>query len=300
MDPSTGFHVFTELAHRQRGRCCGCGCRHCPYQHANLTDKSRAQQPSWLTPFEVAPAHTARPTAAPHKPAVDVLFWSGGKDSFLALRALMREQAAHVTTASGTSAANTEGTDSGGARRAGSSVVLLTTYDASSRVVAHQEVGIADIMRQAAHLQLPLVGVPLHPGLEYLDRVGQGLQLVAHEARVARLCFGDLHLEHVRAWRDGQMPRFGSLHYPLWRTAYEVLLDDLEASKVPCALTALAGLEGTSVPQGMEVGRAFDRGAYSLSRSAGWDGFGENGEFHSLAKVWEVPRTVALGLSQPS
>jgi hypothetical protein len=31
VDPSTGFFVFTELGLLARGRCCGSGCRHCPY-----------------------------------------------------------------------------------------------------------------------------------------------------------------------------------------------------------------------------------------------------------------------------
>jgi hypothetical protein len=31
LDPATGFFVFTERFHRDRGRCCGSGCRHCPY-----------------------------------------------------------------------------------------------------------------------------------------------------------------------------------------------------------------------------------------------------------------------------
>ena len=26
-----GNYVFTELYHRERGRCCRNGCRHCPY-----------------------------------------------------------------------------------------------------------------------------------------------------------------------------------------------------------------------------------------------------------------------------
>jgi len=32
VDPSTGLTVFTAVAHNERGTCCGCGCRHCPYQ----------------------------------------------------------------------------------------------------------------------------------------------------------------------------------------------------------------------------------------------------------------------------
>ena len=35
-DPESGFTVFTELAHQKRGACCGSGCRHCPFDHANV------------------------------------------------------------------------------------------------------------------------------------------------------------------------------------------------------------------------------------------------------------------------
>lgn len=38
-DPSTGFLVFTELAHLQRGHCCGNVCRHCPYGWENTRPK---------------------------------------------------------------------------------------------------------------------------------------------------------------------------------------------------------------------------------------------------------------------
>jgi hypothetical protein len=32
-DPVTGYLVFTERAHLERGSCCGSACRHCPYGH---------------------------------------------------------------------------------------------------------------------------------------------------------------------------------------------------------------------------------------------------------------------------
>lgn len=34
IDPVTGYLAFTALEHRERGVCCGQGCRHCPYGHA--------------------------------------------------------------------------------------------------------------------------------------------------------------------------------------------------------------------------------------------------------------------------
>ncbi|KAJ3216069.1 hypothetical protein HDU67_009949 [Dinochytrium kinnereticum] len=35
-DPATGYSVFTELAHLNRGYCCGSTCRHCPYDYENV------------------------------------------------------------------------------------------------------------------------------------------------------------------------------------------------------------------------------------------------------------------------
>lgn len=31
-----GLFVLTEWFHLKRGRCCGSGCRHCPYDHENV------------------------------------------------------------------------------------------------------------------------------------------------------------------------------------------------------------------------------------------------------------------------
>lgn len=39
LDPTTGFTVFTALAHLRRGRCCGNRCRHCPYGWVNVVPR---------------------------------------------------------------------------------------------------------------------------------------------------------------------------------------------------------------------------------------------------------------------
>ncbi|XP_072294227.1 uncharacterized protein C1orf53 homolog [Eucyclogobius newberryi] len=38
VDPGSGYKVFTEFAHRGRGRCCGSACRHCPFGQVNVKD----------------------------------------------------------------------------------------------------------------------------------------------------------------------------------------------------------------------------------------------------------------------
>ena len=44
IDPATGFTVFTELCHLQRGFCCGNSCRHCPYGYENVKKNSIRKQ----------------------------------------------------------------------------------------------------------------------------------------------------------------------------------------------------------------------------------------------------------------
>lgn len=273
-DPATGYRVFTRLGLERRGRCCGCGCRHCPFGHERVEDKAaRIQQPAWV---HRRAARVAAPTWR------DLLFWSGGKDSLLALRAWLRRA------------------DTGVER-----LVLVTTFDAKSRVVAHQDVPFSDIERQARWLDIDLIGVPLHPGSDYLERVGAGLERLAGDGDTPRtLVFGDLHLAHVRQWRDESLARFGiDLAYPLWQASYDALLADLRLSGVPCTVSAVAGVPDMVIPaalEGLAPGRPFDEALSRAMAAAGWDGFGENGEIHTLARVWEVDPEQALGTGRAS
>ena len=36
-----GFMVLTETYHLQNGRCCGNGCKHCPYQYINVPEPKK-------------------------------------------------------------------------------------------------------------------------------------------------------------------------------------------------------------------------------------------------------------------
>ena len=185
LDPTTGYHVFTAHAHEKRGRCCGSGCRHCPYNHVNVKDKTKKiQQPSFL--YEGDDSHDTNfaslSTMPPHLLHVKVVFFSGGKDSFLAIRALARQK-----------------------RRLDLHppfhIILLTTFDADSRIIARQEIPIDTVVRQATHLGLPLLGIPLRRGSgeTYVSRVEEGLEAIRKRLpnmECMTLVFGDLHLEN--------------------------------------------------------------------------------------------------------
>ena len=143
-------------------------------------------------------------------------------------------------------------------------------------------------MRQAEHLGLPLLGVPLDraSGEAYADSIAAGLDTIRRHVAIERLCFGDLHLEHIRGWREEALSSLGAdLHFPLWHADYEELSADLRASGVPCDVSA------TTV-DAVAVGERFGE----FETPHGLDAFGERGEFHTLARVWEVPRRAALGV----
>jgi hypothetical protein len=67
---------------KARGRCCGSGCRHCPYAHECVPEDRRAATIQVPAPLHVSSSGNAKRVVA--------LLWSGGKDSFLALRAMLR------------------------------------------------------------------------------------------------------------------------------------------------------------------------------------------------------------------
>lgn len=161
--------------------------------------------------------------------------------------------------------------------------------------MAHQEVEISDIVRQAESLKIPLLGVPLHSGptSSYKERVEKGLHHIAAHSALKRLCFGDLHLEHIRQWRFdnllGMARDLGAeLHFPVWKVPYDDLAEDLERSGVPCVISAVTigdtmqGEPGNCV---LAVGELYCRDLTDRLPD-GVDKFGENGEFHTLAQVW--------------
>ena len=85
---------------------------------------------------------------------------------------------------------------------------------------------------------------------------------------------------------------------PLWaeppRANYDALLKDLEASRVPCTVCAVADERAAKI---CAVGDAFGAALRSRLEEAGLDGFGECGELHTLAEVWHVEAATALGVA---
>ena len=167
--------------------------------------------------------------------------------------------------------------------------------------------------QQASHLNLNAIALPLvrrcqEQSTSYPSRIEKALKTIETDlnARVSTLVFGDLHLDHIRSWREDSLylKEGIKLEYPLWKVDYEALIKDLEDSEVECEVTACPGPDATSLHADptlvdlhpLSVGQAFDRCAMQRCERMGWDGFGEKGEFHTLAKVWVVSKEKALGM----
>ena len=254
VDPETGYRVFTALALQKRGDCCGCGCRHCPYGHAEVEEGRRRElkQDPWLEVY------------GPMEGPCDVLSWSGGKDSFLALVALAKA----------------------GLR----DVVLLTTFDGRSGQVAHQEVHVDEIRAQAKALSVNLLLTPLYPETDYLTRVTTAIKLLGTKRPICRVAFGDLHLEHVRDWRSDHLgPPLEAmdleLHFPLWKVPYPELEASFFASGASATLSALSD---DTLAAHAAVGDPFTP-EWLNQLPAHVDRFGENGEFHTLVSPPKRP-----------
>ena len=82
---------------------------------------------------------------------LDILFWSGGKDSFLTLMHLMEEKR---------------------------NVVLLTSFGVVTNRVSIQDVDIKDISKQAEFFKVPLCLVPLYPNTNYKERIEEAFRMI--------------------------------------------------------------------------------------------------------------------------
>jgi diphthamide synthase (EF-2-diphthine--ammonia ligase)/ABC-type Fe3+-hydroxamate transport system substrate-binding protein len=304
-DPATGYSVMTAYILKERQVCCGNGCRHCPYGHANVKDPSRRKNTLAGNVF-LQPRRRSRGFAKdspggqllwPEGASADgpndlvVVFWSGGKDSFLALSALYETYAAE--------------------QKPMPRVVLLTTIDPETNVVPIQNISAQTIAAQAEALELPLCLVAVGLGDAYTAALRSSLRDIPEQLKrvkkskargqdeanllVSSLVFGDLHLEDIRAWREQTFSQDYKLRFPVWKKDYASEL--LPSLSRLCAKTGAkiffsnvdeecAGVKGTA----WKVGQEFDwklveeRNKTLAPDAKQVDLMGECGEFHTCVK----------------
>lgn len=191
-------------------------------------------------------------THSKQKPKRDLLFWSGGKDAYLALL-YYRENHSNDP-------------------------VLLTTYDDESDRVPHQDIPIKEIYNQSIALELPLITVPLsYPASnkDYLNAIENAIG--DSPFSIQNLVFGDLHLEDIRKWREEEFQKSGyECLFPIWGKSYEELFFRLFSENVKIVITGVAD----DFQNQIEPGSVFDR-KFVASLPDEIDPMGERGEFHT-------------------
>ena len=255
IDPSSGYQVLTSKALLKQGACCGNSCRHCPYGHINVSDPERVKQ-KLLVPVLMNWASKAK--------TIDILFWSGGKDSFLALASLLKEKR---------------------------EVVLLTSFGALTSRVSIQNIHIKNIAKQSEFLKLPLCLVPLFPSTDYKTSIQEALALISAQtgATIERLVFGDLHLQSIRQWRIDTWPEY-EIYTPLFNVSYEILLDRLWQLQKEMNLSITLSTDLSLPKETLEVGTAYTQLLVEQLKSNNIDAMLENGEAHTLVfpKTWKM------------
>lgn len=183
--------------------------------------------------------------------------WSGGKDSALALAALMDDPSVQV-------------------------VGLLTSVTRGYDRVSIHGVRRELLEAQAESLRLPLTEIVLDPDSSNAAYETAFLSAIADAKRLHgaldAVAFGDLFLADVRAYRERLLQGTGlASRFPLWGIPTPMLAERCLSSGVHARLVCV---DSTQLAASF-AGRLFDRALLS-DLPAGVDPCGERGEFHTF------------------
>lgn len=188
---------------------------------------------------------------------MDILFWSGGKDSYLALEFYKKE-------------------------RHEEKLKLLTTYREDTDVVPHQNIAIEDIKQQARRLDLELILVALPkdcPNETYLEHIQKALK--NREENIDALVFGDWHLRDIREWREEVFTGMGyNCLFPIWKKSLHDLLPVLTLKPVEVTISAVKD----EYQKFISIGEPYNQ-RFVQQLPAEIDPMGENGEFHTKVTI---------------
>jgi uncharacterized protein (TIGR00290 family) len=185
-----------------------------------------------------------------------ILFcWSGGKDSAMALHAVLQQQNFRV-------------------------VALLTTVTEGYERISMHGVRRELLLQQADSIGLPLheVRIPLQcVNSIYEARMEETLR-VHCGCGVRTVAFGDIFLEDLRVYREKNLARLGMMAiFPLWKQDTRELVRRFQAQR----FRAIAVCIDSKVLVPSFAGRELDE-SFSRDLPPNADPCGENGEFHTF------------------
>src|ERR1700680_320100 len=184
-----------------------------------------------------------------------VLFcWSGGKDSAMALHAVLQDTDMPITALLTT---------------------VTETYDRISMHGVRREL----LVQQARSIGLPLHEVRIPPqcvNAVYEARMEDALR-IHYDAGVRTVAFGDIFLEDLRVYREKNLARIGmKAMFPIWKRD----TGELAREFVRLGFRAIAVCVDPRVLDASFAGRELDA-SFFADLPPGVDPCGENGEFHT-------------------
>jgi uncharacterized protein (TIGR00290 family) len=201
-----------------------------------------------------------------------ILFcWSGGKDSAMALHALLQRNDIRITA-------------------------LLTTVTQGYDRVSMHGVRRKLLKRQAESIGLPLHEVLIPPQCVnpiYEARMEEALR-AHYDKGVRTVAFGDIFLEDLRAYREKNLARIGmTALFPIWKRDTRELIRTFRSANFRGIAVCIDSKVLDRSFAGRELDEAFFR---DLPPQA--DPCGENGEFHTFVfdgPIFHAPVPVRAG-----
>jgi uncharacterized protein (TIGR00290 family) len=201
-----------------------------------------------------------------------ILFcWSGGKDSAMALHALLHRNDVQIAA-------------------------LLTTI-----TEGYERISMHGVRRELLERQAQSIGLPLHEvriprqcvNPIYEARMEEALRIQL-ENGVQKVAFGDIFLEDLRAYREKNLARIGmTAIFPIWKRNTRELIRSFYANR----FRAVAVCVDSKVLDPSFAGRELDDSFFrDLPPHA--DPCGENGEFHTFVfdgPIFQSPIPVRTG-----
>lgn len=186
-----------------------------------------------------------------------ILFcWSGGKDSAMALHAVLQDTEMQITA------------------------LLTTVTETYDRISMH------GVRRELLIQQVQSIGLPLHEvhippqcvNPVYEARMEEALR-VHYDAGVRTVAFGDIFLEDLRVYREKTLARIGMTGlFPIWKRDTRELIRHFHSA----GFRAITACVDPKVLDRSFAGRELDE-QFFRDLPANVDPCGENGEFHTFA-----------------
>jgi uncharacterized protein (TIGR00290 family) len=201
-----------------------------------------------------------------------ILFcWSGGKDSAMALHALLQRNELRVAA------------------------LLTTVTEGYDRISMH------GVRRELLERQAKSIGLPLHEVFIppqcvnpiYEARMEEAL-CMHYDKGVRTVAFGDIFLEDLRVYREKNLARVGmTALFPIWKRDTRELIREFHSAN----FRAIAVCIDSKVLDRSFAGRELDQ-AFFRDLPPHADPCGENGEFHTFVfdgPLFHAPIPVRTG-----